>query len=460
MKRFHVWLAIGGLLAFAGVPAALRAQGFSVNEHSTCAMGRAGTGVARPCDDGSAMFHNPAGLAGIPRGRTQITLGGTFIAPSGDFTEDATGLSSSLNDKVFPVPAVFLTHGFSGNVAAGLGVFAPYGLTTDWPTNSIGRFASYKAVIRNIYVQPTLAARLGRYFKVGAGFDLNFVHLELRQRIDLSEQNTTTPGVTFANLGIPAGTDFADGRVSGGKTGVGYHVGLTIEPTDRISIGARYLSRQKIDDIAGDAKFRQINTGILIPPGSPLIPALGVPAGTPLDAVLAVQFQPGGPLVNQDGVTGVRLPEQFTVGVSFRPTDKLHLLFDYGLQNWEVWDTIVLDFDLLGPQVLPQDFKKTNTFRFGGEYAVGGASIVRAGFLTHDGASPDHTVTPTLPEGDRSEFTVGFGTRLGGNGHVDLAYQYIDQADRRGRSGGPGTPNNGLYSFKAHLFGATISWNF
>ncbi len=459
MRRFHVLSGLA-LAALAGGAGPLGAQGFSVSEHSACAIGRAGTAVARPCDDGSAMFFNPSGLAGIPSGRTQISLNGTFIAPSGGFTEDATGLRSDLKDRVFPVPALYLTHGLSDRVAAGIAVMAPYGLTTDWPDNAIGRFDAYRSVIRNIYVQPTLAVKLGRYLKLGAGFDLNFLRLELRQRLDLSQQNTTIPGVTFAHLGIPAGTDFADARLTGSKTGVGYHVGLTIEPTERFSLGVRYLSRQKIDDIQGKARIRQITTGILIPPGSPLIAALGVPEGTPLDQVLGVLFAPGGPLVNQGGNTGLRLPEQLSLGVSFRATDKLHLLFDYGLQNWEVWETIVLDFELLGPSVLPQDFKQTNTFRFGGEYAVGRGSVVRAGYLIHGGAAPAQTVTPTLPEGNRSEFTAGFGTRLGSRGHVDLAYQYIDQADRRGRSGGPGTPNNGLYEFSAHLFGATLTWNF
>jgi long-chain fatty acid transport protein len=185
-----------------------------------------------------------------------------------------------------------------------------------------------------------------------------------------------------------------------------------------------------------------------------------VVVGTPLDAVLAPQFQPGGSLVSQGGATGVRLPEQLSLGVAFRPTDKLQLLVDYGMQNWEVWDTIVLDFELLGPTTLPQAFVKTHTWRFGGEYGVSGSTAVRAGFLTHTGAAPDENVTPTLPEGARTEFTVGFGTRLGGSGHVDLAYQYIDQADRRGRSREAGTPNDGLYTFKAHLFGATFTWNF
>lgn len=460
MRRYHVWLAIGGMAALWGNPTTLGAQGFSVNEHGTCAMGRAGTGVAAPCDDGSAMFFNPAGVASVPQGRTQISVGGTFIAPSGGFTQDATGLRSDLNDRVFPVPTLFLTHGFSDRFGAGLGVFAPYGLTTDWPKDALGRFSSYKSVIRNIYVQPTVAARLGKYLKVGGGFDINFLHLELNQRADLSEQNTTTPGVTFGNLGIPAGTDFADANITGSKTGFGFHLGLIIQPTDRLSFGARYLSRQKVDDIDGDAKFTQVNTNILIPPGSPLIAALGVPAGTPLDAVLAPQFQTGGPLVDQGGATGVRLPEQLTLGVAFRPTDKLQLLFDYGMQNWEVWDEVVLDFEILGPTTLPQDFKRTHSWRFGGEYDVGTSSVVRAGFLTHSGAAPDNNVTSTLPEGGRTEFTVGFGTRLGGSGHVDLAYQYIDQADRRGRSREAGTPNDGIYEFKAHLFGATFTWNF
>ena len=135
MRRYQVWLAVGALVALTSRPAPLYAQGFSVNEHSTCAMGRAGTGVAAPCDDGSAMVFNPAGLALMAAGSTVFTLNGTFIAPSGNFTDDATGLRSNLKDRVFPIPAVYLAHGFSDKFAAGIGLFAPYGLTTDWPSD-------------------------------------------------------------------------------------------------------------------------------------------------------------------------------------------------------------------------------------------------------------------------------------------------------------------------------------
>ena len=83
MRRFPVWLAVSGLVALSGAPAGLRAQGYSVNEHGSCAMGRAGTAVAAPCADGSALFYNPAGIAGTKKGVWTISAGVTAIAPSG-----------------------------------------------------------------------------------------------------------------------------------------------------------------------------------------------------------------------------------------------------------------------------------------------------------------------------------------------------------------------------------------
>ena len=44
--------------------------------------------------------------------------------------------------------------------------------------------------------------------------------------------------------------------------------------------------------------------------------------------------------------------------------------------------------------------------------------------------------------------------------HVDAAYQYINQQNRRGRTVEFGQPDNGLFEFKAHLFGATLTYTF
>ncbi len=54
-----------GTAVIAAAPGAAPAQGFGIFEHGTCTMGRAGAGSAAPCLDGSAIFFNPAGIAGM-----------------------------------------------------------------------------------------------------------------------------------------------------------------------------------------------------------------------------------------------------------------------------------------------------------------------------------------------------------------------------------------------------------
>lgn len=459
MRRIRISAVCGTLLGAAISPGALAAQGFGIYEHGTCAMGRAGAGVAAPCDDGSAIFFNPAAIAFTSGQR--LSAGGTLFDLGADFTNENTGLVSTMDNLLIPLPHVFYTAALGDRLAAGIGLFMPYGLETRWPTTAEGRFIAYKTRLIGFYLQPTAAVKVTDRIAVGAGVDVSFVSLELRQRLDLSEVETTTPGVTFGNLGIAPGTDFADAKLSGNATGVGFHVGLRIKATDRISFGARYLSRQRIDIDDGEADITQIPTGLTLAPGNPIEPAQPVP----VDALLAPNFAAGS-LTDQSASTSLRFPDQLVLGTAVQVTPELQLLFDYQWTHWAVFDELVLDFEKLPTRVLRQDFRSTSGLRIGGEYALTGTTALRAGFLTHGAAVPDQSVTPRLPEGARTEVTVGLGTRVSRLLHVDAAYQYIDQADRRGRSTDAGVEvptaaaNNGLYRSTAHLFGLTIMLGF
>lgn len=462
MRRFSVGLACA-LTAVALAPRGASAQGYGVYEQGACVMARGGAGVASPCADGSSIFFNPAGIASAAR--QQFSIGGTLIGPSGSFTNDLTGFESSLKKAVYPVPNLYYVRPVgAGRAALGLGVFAPYGLTTEWGDDFEGRFIGYKSRIQALYVQPTGAFRLGRRASIGAGFDFSFVKVQLRQRVDLASQIASAPFTTFSNLGIPSGTDFADVNLNANSTGVGYHVGLQIEPIDNITVGARYLSRQLVKFNDAKAEITQIQTGIVLPPNSPLVGGAG-PA-VPLDPLLAPQFQPGGALVTQTGSTYLRLPEQLVLGAAWQATPKAKVMFDFQYTNWTTFDQLALSFELLPSRTLREAYRKAYGYRFGGEYALSEGTTLRAGFYTHTAAAPPETVTPNLPEAARTSFSGGIGTRLMQNLRVDLAYQYIDQANRRGRTSDGGTTeptpsvNNGLYKFHAHLFGATFAFAF
>src|SRR6266567_8415880 len=191
-------------LSFAAVPALLAAQGFGIYEQGACSMGRAGTGVAAPCSDGSAIFFNPAGLAGLKGGRA--TIGVTLLDVQGGFTDDLFQQTTKLDDPLLAIPQVYVAYGVTPKLGVGVGLFAPYGLETKWPLSFDGRFAGYDNVIRTFYVQPTAAYKVTPWLSLGAGLDIVHGSVELHQHLDLSQTPLIVGGVnygTFGQFGIP-----------------------------------------------------------------------------------------------------------------------------------------------------------------------------------------------------------------------------------------------------------------
>ena len=464
-RRAGAALLFATSLVLALLPRTTSAQGFGVYEQGTCAMGRAGTVAAQTCDDGSAVYYNPAGLAGAP-GWT-ASGGVTAIFVSGSFTADRTGETTELQNDPIPAPHVYARYGINDRWAAGLGVYVPYGLSTMWPRDFEGSFLGYDNTLQSIYVQPTVAYQLTDRIAVGGGLTVVIGSVELNQRVDLSQQAVPSDqlpaGTTFGQLGVPFHTAFADATLdAGGATGVGGNFGVQVQATDWLRLGARYTLPVELN-YSGTAEFDQVSTGLTLPANNPL----GVPAGASLDDVVAPTFQQG-PLVEQDVETEITIPGQLIAGVSVQATPQLTLLADYQWTQWSSFDEIPLDFEndaLDNTQI--ENYGDTHALRLGAEYMVRPAWTVRAGFLTHNAAAPDETVTPLLPEAYRNEFTAGIGWQASSQFEVNVAYQYIAQNDRRGRVvelESEATPvsevNGGLYRLDAHLVATTLTLHF
>src|SRR2546421_230110 len=380
------------LVLCAAMPTLLGAQGFGIYEQGTCAMGRAGAGVAAPCSDGSAMFFNPAGLAGLTGGR--LTIGVTLLDVQGGFTDDVFQQKTKLDDPLLAIPQVYISYAATPKLGVGVGLFAPYGLETNWPTAFDGRFAGYKNILKSVYIQPTLAYQLSPRLSLGAGLDIVLGKVELNQRLDLADAPVPLPGVPpgtiFGQFGIAPGTDFANAHLEASKTTVAAHFGAIFKATDRLSFGANFLTQAKFD-YSGTASFTQVPTGLVVPADIVVTPTDTIHAGTPIDGLL------GGPA----SLGGLHL---------FNPT----------------------------------------------------TGVVRSPPVTATIKNP----SPLLPEGQRNEFTLGTTVKLAAALSADLAYQYIRQNDRRGRTREPliGAAttglNNGLYDFHAHLFGVSLSYAF
>jgi len=455
MRRSLV-IAVAALASAAGHA---HAQGSAVMTHSSCAVALGAAGVARPCDDGSAVLFNPAAVA---TQRSAIGVGWTGVTTSGSFTYDRTGEVIDRKEETSSVPFGFATYRVNDRLGVGLGVFNPYGLTVDWPLDFEGRYVSYKTKLQNIYIQPTVAYQATSWLSVGGGIDVVAANIEINQRLDLATTplpagQAPFPGATFGNVGVPSGTDFANAVLSGDGTGVGFHLGALAKVTENFSVGVRYLSPVKVD-YDGTADFTQIPTNATLP------------TGVPLDAALAAQFAENGPLADQGIETNLTLPAQLVVGVAVRPIRTLQLLADYQWTGWSSFDAAPIDFQGNGPdQTLVLDYQNANTWRLGAELMATPALALRGGFIYNTAAEKRYSVSPLLPEAERNYITAGAGYRFDNGLGIDVGYQHIDQSARRGRVRGrsPGMTleqlqalNVGVYEVDAHVLGVTLSYRF
>ena len=451
---------LGCAIVIAGLAAPLAGQGSSVYNQSACASAKGGAVVASPCFDASSIYYNPGALALMP---SAASAGLTVVYNTGSFTYDTTGVEVQRDWAAPVVPQAYASFRFGQDqrFAAGFGVWAPYGLGIEWPEDFEGRFISWKTALRGIYLQPTISWQLipGK-LAIGGGPQIVFGGIELNQNVDAPVASDT-----LAGLGVPLGTDIATANLAGSGVGFGGQIGLYYTFNERFAIGARYMLPVQVD-LDGDADFeRVLNPDIIL-----RIPdETGTTQSVPLDDLVAPRFAEGGALADQSATAGLEFPPQAVVGFRFGATPMIAISGDYQWTGWSTFDQISASFENGGNLDLILNYEDTHTFRTGATVEASEALQLRGGFIYNTAASPDETVTPVLPEAERQLYSVGFGYDFGAI-HADAYYNYVNQADRRGRVRSELPPsiidetadqlNAGVYSSTAHLFGLTLSYVF
>ena len=262
-----------------------------------------------------------------------------MVGPRGGFDNFAGQRLSDMSPELDPGARHPLRHARSGKKAAiGLGVFAPYGLTTEWPTSFEGRFTAYETTLKSPMIQPTFAYKFNDAVSIGIGLDVAENMVELNQRLDLSTQQLA-PGITFAQIGVPKFTDFADFNIKGDTRTFGFNLGFLVKPPDEPGVLRRAVheppdreARRPRSDVDAD-QHQPAHAG----------PAARHPGGHAhrRDPRAAVRGRRRGS-ANQTAATEIPLPEQLIVGVGIRPAEKWLLALDLQWVNWSLFES--LDF--------------------------------------------------------------------------------------------------------------------
>lgn len=461
----------GRTLAFAvllAAPAALHAQGFGLNEIGSCAVSRASATTGAPCKDASAIFWNPAAGTQLQKGLS-VYGGLASIQVGGDYTPDFSITGNSFRPNIptsFP-PHLFINWNGAGRYAAGLGVYVPYGLTSQWRDDFPGRFSAKRAAIATVYVQPNLSIAITPQWAIGGGPIIGHSTVELSQSLDLSQQKLPSGG-TFANLGIVPGTEFGRALLKGSAMGYGFHVGIHGTIGNSIQVGARYLSAIDFKYDNANARFVQLATNLVVPDASTGAALGGLPAGTPYDAFLASQFRAGGALVQQKVKTDITHPGQVEAGIGYTAPTGTLLSFDWAYILWNKFHELPVSFQ--GPAAassrnLIEDYHNSTAYRFSLEQTFSRYwnATARLGFSLTKTPAPDETVTPLLPDMDRRNFAGGIGLPLGGRYAVDVGFLHVDTQGRRGRivertsySQTAAQLNTGFYRLNANILSLSL----
>lgn len=422
-------VALGLLAAAPGF-----AAGFSIFEQGSKAMGMAGAFTAQ-ADDGSAMFHNAAGLAFQDRsfrvGFTYITFSQAEFQGADPFPgESTTGEQKKLQQ--FP-PHAYYVRPVSDRVRFGFAVTSPFGLATEWDNEAAwaGRYLSSLAALRAVDLNPTLAWKANDSFGVGFGVIGRISDVELERRLGRNNPFTQTVA-DIAKVHLQSDFD----------TGYGWNVGLLHKWNNSFQWGLSYRSKIEVD-YQGDARLTQVLTGF---PQFDGAVARALPFGVDLPIETAIEF-----------------PDVASLGLLFAITPNFWVETDVNWTGWSSFDQVVINGTnataaaVFNPRTstIPEDWEDVYNYRLGIRWHLQSGSEVRFGYVYDESPQPDETVSPLLPDANRGGYTIGYGTQIG-NWPLDLALMYLPFDERTTATNHDNF--NGTYTTTAWLFGLTLGF--
>ena len=387
----------------AGAAAALlnvgeaNATGYAIREQSGSMLGQAFAGQNAYTLDPSVIFHNPAGMSALDGRRGSLVISG--IRAQNEFDDDgssgapvvALGSNESGDagdDAVVPALYAMDSH---GDWRFGIGVNVPFGLSTSYEDDWIGRFAAIDSEVKSANVNPVLSYRLNQYLSLGAGIQL--------QRIEARLTNAVFLG--------PLGEGRTDLEADDWCFGI--TAGALIEPWDgtKIGIGFRSSVRHEVE-----------GTGKITTAG-------------------------GATFFKDDARAEVKTPETIGLSVHQAITDRLSIAGTVEWTNWSRFDELRVTFDsgLAPDNVTEENWQDTFFYSVGVNYQLTPKLLLRSGVAYDQTPIRNKYRTARLPDQDRLWVAGGLTYSVNEWSSIDVGYAHLFVRDSDIRETMELTPN-------------------
>jgi long-chain fatty acid transport protein len=378
------------------------AAGFALPEQGAAAMGM-GSAFVGQADDASAVWYNPAGITQLDGIR--VMGGGVVILPS--FSHDNSNGNVDDASQNTHLPVIFYTtYKMTDKFAFGFGVNNPFGLATNWRSNSATREVALETKVRVTEYNPNVAYKITDKLSVAAGVTYVYMNATL-----------TNWNATFSTVS----------RLEGSGSGWGGNFAALYKISDSLSTGISYRSRIKVD-VDGTVQL----VGVL----------------------------------SSLAKTAITLPDLMSWGFSAKPTDRLTLNLDLGYTWWSTYDKIKVSAQNSAfNNTYEKQWNDVWNVRVGGQYKVTDNWKLRMGYQYDRNPITEQYFETRVPDSDRHGFSIGTGYSIG-NLTLDLAYLYLHFEKRNiNGSDNDNTTSNanslqGTYKAGVHCIGLSAAYKF
>jgi len=335
---------------------------FQVNVQGVRQLAMGGTGTGWMWD-ASSIFYNPGGLARLKNIQVYGSL--NFLMVNTRYVQTPTGGYSEDAKSGFYTPFNFYVGGRikeEGKLAVGLGIYTPFGSGVKWDDNWEGRYIIQSIALQTIFFQPTLSYKVSDVLSVGGGFIYAIGNMDIKRAIPVQDQNGKE----------------GYGELKGKANGVGVNLGVHIKANDKLQIGLNYRSQVNMTVRDGDATFT-------------------------VPSALKSSFP------NTSFKAEVPLPQVLTLGIGFRPFDRLTVTAEANYVIWKPYDTLFFDLQdsKLADSKSPRNYHNTLALRIGAHYKATDKLALMIGGAYDPTPVADDFVSPDLPDANRWLITGG-----------------------------------------------------
>ncbi|HPP05931.1 MAG TPA: outer membrane protein transport protein [Syntrophorhabdaceae bacterium] len=327
-----------------------------------------GMAVSASIDNPSSVFYNPA-LMTETDGYGFLT-GDVIIYPKMTYKDPDTGSRYDTKTGAHHVPHLYGKYS-KGNIAFGIGIFSPFGLSTEWSSHWPGRYNIIFAEIKTTFINPVFAYRLNDRISFGLGMSYVRSSVSFKSALNLFP---LSDGIS---------------RLTGDGEGIGFNGSLLIKLPEGYFLSLTYRSPVNIK-YNGKAKF-------YLPP--PFIS-------------------------NQTNAsTRLTLPFLCVAGIA-KKINRFTIEADLLFTGWSSMNSYRIRSDNgMADGFFYKDWHNTFTLALGASYKANKKMEITTGYMLDKTPIPKKTLGPELPDSTRHILTGGYSYTFFDNWRFNLGYQ-------------------------------------